>query len=98
MKITIKSFLLLLLSVLISGKIFSDEKEKLVIENEVMSKVFSFNTGNPGAINVSLLKKPDKEELTSENKIPLFKFVTNKKLVTANDPFCVFKEHITHEM
>lgn len=98
MKITIKSFLLLLLSVLISGKIFSDEKEKLVIENEVMSKVFSFNSGNPGAINVSLLKKPGKEELTSENSIPYFEFVIDNKLVTANHAFWVFKEHTTRKM
>lgn len=98
MKITIKSFLLLLLSVLISGKIFSEEKEKLVIENEVMSKVFSFNTETPGVITVSLLENPAKEKLTSENPAPFFEFVINNKLVTASDPVWVFKEHTTRKM
>ena len=98
MKKSIESLFLIILFISLSGQLLAVEKEKLVIENSLVSKVFSFNTENPGAVDVSLLENPIDNQMTSENSIPYFEFVINNKLVTANDPFWVFSEHTTRKM
>ena len=98
MKKSIKSLFFFTLMVLISSKLFAAEKEKLKLENEVISKVFSFNTDEPGTIEVSLIKKTNQKKLTSETPAPYFEFIINHTLITSQDPIWFFKEHTTRDM
>ena len=98
MKKTVNFLFLIPIFLIINGKLFAAENEKLTIENDVVSKVFSFNIDEPGAIDVSISEALNQNKLTAENPAPYFEFVINNTLVTSHDPFWIFKEHITREM
>jgi hypothetical protein len=98
MKQHIKFLFLFTSLIFLSGNVYSASKENLIIENTVLSKIFSFSTDEPGAINVSLFMNPLKELLTSEKPQTYFEFVMNNQVVTANDPVWIFKEHTTRKM
>ena len=98
MKQHIKFLFLLTSLIFLSGNVSSASKEKLILENTVLSKTFSFSTEEPGEIKVMLLMNPSKEKLTLEQPLPFFEFVINHQIINANDPVWIFKEHTTREM
>lgn len=74
------------------------EKENLVIENDVFSKTFWFDSEKPGSIKTSFHLKSSQEELLVRKGIPWFEFVINNQCVSSNDPFWIFEKHSTREM
>jgi hypothetical protein len=83
---------------IVTGKIIAAEQNIIVIENNVISKVFKFSKEKPGAINVAIYMNPQKELLTLEKPQPYFEFVINNQVVTANDPVWIFREQTTRKM
>jgi hypothetical protein len=73
-------------------------KEKMVLENEILSKIFHFSKEKPGSISVEFIQRSDDKVLSSSNSTPFFEFVLNNQLVSANDRSWVFRDHQTREM
>ncbi len=74
------------------------ESENLVLENETLSKTFSFSRKIPNRIAVEVVNRPDGKTLSHSKDTPFFEFFLNDRLVSSNDELWVFLSHQTRQM
>ena len=101
MQTLFKSLLKLLLGliVLIILTAFSSNEENgLILENELFLKKFSFSENKSDKISVEFQIKNQISKVLNSIDIPIFEFVINNQLVSANDKLWIFRNDSKREM
>ncbi len=73
-------------------------QNKYIVENENVTKTFLFSNNEPGQIRVLVYSKSQNKNITNEKPEPYFEFVIHNQMITANDPFWIFKKHTVRKM
>lgn len=89
---------LIIISITFGSTLNANEKEKIIIENNLFSKSIFCNSAKPGKIEVLFTSKTKGKNLTAENPAAYFEFVINNQIITANSPVWIFKQKSLREM